>query len=322
MKKSIFQGSVGCMAVIITIFMFFSISYAEQAYKPFGQLPAPKVTPYLLSLMKTGNVYDLGTLRSNDMPLWGGHPPFRVLSYKWHGETTDLKPATLYNELVMGCMHSGTHIDALNHIGEVQADGSIKIGTGDKANPTTTADKAKEWWGANTGDGSKFHPIIVRAVFLDMLKYKGGEDTGGQVTMKRGYGITPEDIKGCMQAQGVAVKPEVPTAFLIRTGMIKYFLVKDSKGYGGDAAGPNLEAEKYMASIGGVVTGSDTVSYEQMLVPQHPVHRWMMFNGIFMNEVLNLENLAKDQAYEGVYIALPLKIKGTSASLIDPIFVH
>lgn len=41
-----------------------------------------------------------------------------------------------------------------------------------------------------------------------------------------------------------------------------------------------------------------------------------------MNEVLNLEDLARDKVYEGVYIALPLKIKGTSASLIDPIFVR
>jgi kynurenine formamidase len=87
-------------------------------------------------------------------------------------------------------------------------------------------------------------------------------------------------------------------------------------------AGPNLEAEKYMVSIGGRVTASDTVSYEQMLVLDHPVHRWMMWNGIFMNEVLNLEGLAKDRIYEGVYIALPTKIKGSTGSLIDPVFIN
>jgi kynurenine formamidase len=77
-----------------------------------------------------------------------------------------------------------------------------------------------------------------------------------------------------------------------------------------------------MVSIGGVVTATDTVSYEQMIVLDHPVHRWMMFNGIFMNEVLNLEGLAEDGIHEGVYIALPTKIKGSSGSLIDPIFIH
>ena len=320
MSKTSIKWFVACVAVVFTLTLV-GMAQAEPCNKTFGNLPAPKMTPYLLSLMRTGNVYDLGTLRSYDMPLWPGHPPFRVLDYKWHGEDMILYPATYTNEQLSCCMHSGTHIDALNHIGEVQPDGSIKLAT-QTPGVYTTAAKAKEWWGSNAGDGGNFHPIILRAVFLDMLKYKGGEDTGGEITLKRGYGITPADIKGCMSAQGVSVRPEIPTAFLIRTGQIKYFLKKDGAGYGGDVAGPNVEAEKYMVSIGGVVTGSDTVSYEQMLVLPHPVHRWMMFNGIFMNEVLDLEQLAKDEVYEGVYIALPLKIKGTTGSMIDPIFIN
>ena len=319
-KKALKLFVVCSVAVIFTLTMV-SVVQAQPTAKTFGNLPPPKFTPYLLSLIKTGNVYDLGVVRSHDMPLWPGHPPFRVLNYKWHGEDMLLYPATYTNELLMCCMHSGTHIDALNHIGEVQPDGTIKLAT-EKPGEFTTAKEAKEWWGSNRGDGRHFHPIILRAVFLDMLKYKGGEDTGGEITLKRGYGITAEDIKGCMQAQGVEVRPEIPTAFLIRTGQVKYFLKKDAKGYGGDVAGPNVEAEKYMVKIGGVVTGSDTVSYEQMIVLPHPVHRWMMFNGIFHNEVLNLEELAKDQVYEGVYIACPLTIAGTTGSMINPIFIN
>ena len=315
---------IGITALSIVLFFslsFTCISFAEPEAKTFGKLPPAKMTPYLLSLIKTGDVYDLGVVRSHDMPMWPGHPAFRVLNYKWHGEDMILKPATYTNELLMCTMHSGTHIDALNHIGEVQEDGSIKLAT-ETPGEFTTAKDAKEWWGSNRGDGGNFHPIILRAVFLDMLKFKGGEDTGGEITMKRGYGITAEDIKGCMEAQGIEVKPDIPTAFLIRTGQIKYFLKKDSDNYGGDVAGPNVEAEEYMVSIGGVVTGSDTVSYEQMLVAPHPVHRWMMFNGVFMNEVLNLEKLAEDEIYEGVYIALPLSIKGTTGSMINPIFIN
>ncbi|MDK2957307.1 MAG: hypothetical protein PWQ57_2803 [Desulfovibrionales bacterium] len=280
----------------------------------YGKLPAPKMTPYLLSLVKKGDVYDLGTVRSEDMPLWSGHPPFRVLPYKWHGDTEDVTPpGTLYNDMVITCMHAGSHIDALNHIGEIR-DGKVILGQ------DVDAEDAREWWGCNWMDGSKFHPILLRAVVLDMLKFKGGEDTGGHVTLPRKYAITAEDIRGCMEAQGVEAKPEIPTAFLVRTGMIKYFKSK-MDNYGGDAAGPNLEAEKYMASIGGVLTGSDTVSYEQMLMGEHPVHRWMMQNGVLMNEVLDLEEVCEAGVVEGVYIALPLKMKGTSGSLIDPIVI-
>jgi len=320
LKKSLKWFLVCTITVVFGLSMVVMVQ-AEPAAKTFGKLPIPKMTPYLLGLMKTGNVYDLGVVRSHDMPLWPGHPPFRVLNYKWHGEDMILYPATYTNELLMCCMHSGTHIDAMNHIGEVQPDGSIKLAT-EIPGEFTTAKKAKEWWGSNRGDGRHFHPIILRAVMLDMLKYKGGEDTGGEITLKRGYGITGADIKGCMAAQGIEVRPEIPTAFLIRTGQMKYFLKKDGKGYGGHVAGPNLDGEKYMASIGGVVTGSDTVSYEQMIVLPHPVHRWMMFNGIFHNEVLNLEELAKDKVYEGVYIACPLTIAGTTGSMINPIFIH
>ncbi len=320
MSRKSMKWFVACVAVLFTLTVV-GMAQAEPCNKTFGKLPPPKFTPYLRSLIKTGNVYDLGVLRSHDMPLWPGHPPFRVLSYKWHGEDMILYPATYTNEILMCCMHSGTHIDALDHIGEVQPDGSIKLAT-ETPGVFTTAKEVKQWWGASKGDGSNFHPIVLRAVFLDMLKYKGGEDTGGEITMKRGYGITAADIRGCMSAQGVAVRPEIPTAFLIRTGQIKYFLKKDGAGYGGDVAGPNVEAEEYMASIGGVVTGSDTVSYEQMIVLPHPVHRWMMFHGIFHNEVLNLEELAKDGVYEGVYIALPLTIAGTTGSMINPIFVN
>lgn len=282
--------------------------------EPYGKLPLPKMTPYLLSLIKKGDVYDLGTVRSHDMPLWSGHPPFRVLPYKWHGDTDDVAPpGTLFNDIVMTCTHAGTHMDALNHIGEIK-DGKIILGE------DVEAEKVRKWWGCDWMDGSKFHPIILRAVILDMLKYKGGEDTGGEITLPRKYGITIEDIDGCIKANNIEVKPNIPTAFLIRTGMIKYFK-KKMDSYGGDAAGPTLETVKYIASIGGVLTGSDTVSYEQMLVGEHPVHRWMMQNGIIMNEVLDLEEVCEAGVTEGVYIALPLKIKGTSASLIDPIII-
>ena len=321
MTRKSLRWFVACSVAVVFTLTMVAMVQAAPSSKTFGNLPAAKMTPYLISLMKTGNVYDMGVVRSHDMPLWPGHPPFRVINYKWHGDDKILYPATYTNELLMCCMHSGTHIDAMNHIGEVQPDGSIKLAT-ETPGVFTTAAKAREWSGASRGGGGHFHPIILRAVMLDMLKYKGGEDTGGEITMKRGYGINAADIKGCMAAQGIEVKPDVPTAFLIRTGQIKYFLKKDGDAYGGDVAGPNLDGEKYMASIGGVVTGSDTVSYEQMIVLPHPVHRWMMFNGIFHNEVLNLEELAKDKVYEGVYIALPLTIQGTTGSLINPIFIH
>jgi kynurenine formamidase len=47
----------------------------------------------------------------------------------------------------------------------------------------------------------------------------------------------------------------------------------------------------------------------------------MMQNEVLMNEVLDLEEVCEAGVTEGVYIALPLKMKGTSGSLIDPIVI-
>jgi kynurenine formamidase len=136
-----------------------------------------------------------------------------------------------------------------------------------------------------------------------MAKYLGTEDTGGEKTVKRAYTYTIDDVKGCMKAQGLEFKPDVPTAFLFRSGHFKYF--KNRSGvYGGENPGPDLKTEEFLVSMGARVTGSDTVSYERMAV------------------VMNLEEICEAGKYEGVYIALPLKIKGASGSLIDPIIIN
>jgi len=293
-----------CVSLLLLLFV--SLSWAGNwVTKSYGKLPAPKITPYMKSLIKTGNVYDLGVVRSGEMPLWPGHPKFIVLNYKFHGEEMILKPATFQNDLVIMCNHAGTHVDALNHIGELRADGKIAIYGG------KTADQIKEWWGMNWMSGADMVPMVLRGVVLDFCKYFNEDPMMRE--------LTAADIKGCMEAQGIKVMPDQPTAFLLRTGWIKPWL-KGTPING--EGGPNMEAEKYMNSIGGVVTGADSVSYEYMPNLPHPVHRYMCLNGWLMNELLNLEGPCADGVYEGIYIALPLKIRGTSGSNIDPILIN
>lgn len=300
---------LACVSFLLLLFA--SLSFAGNwVTKSYGKTPPPKMTPYLKSLIKTGNVYDLGVVRSIDMPLWPGHPKLMVLNYKYHGETKDLEPATYENDLVICCNHSGCHMDALNHIGERQADGSIKIYGG------KTADQIKEWWGMNWMDGSQMVPVMLRGVILDFCKY-----FNEPLVMRV---ITVADVKGCMAAQGIKVMPDVPTAFLMRTGwIIPWLKGPDAIAKVNGEGGPNVETEKYLESIGAVVTGADNVSYEWMPNITHPVHRYMLtYQGIDMVELCNLEGPCADGAYEGVYIALPTKFRGTSGSNIDPILIN
>ena len=79
-----------------------------------------------LALAVRGRVYDLDCERFPGMPLFAGHPAFQVLSYRTprglvnQGDQEWLADNEVnfhwQSEMVMGTVHSGTHIDALSHI--------------------------------------------------------------------------------------------------------------------------------------------------------------------------------------------------------------
>ena len=53
-----------------------------------------------------------------------------------------------------------------------------------------------------------------------------------------------------------------------------------------------------------------------------PVHTLLLIeNGIHLMESLDLEALARDRVYEFLFVALPLKIRGATASMVDPLAV-
>jgi kynurenine formamidase len=54
-----------------------------------------------------------------------------------------------------------------------------------------------------------------------------------------------------------------------------------------------------------------------------PVHRRLIVeNGIHIIESLDLEELAASEVTEFLFIALPLKIRGATGSMIDPVAVY
>jgi kynurenine formamidase len=50
------------------------------------------------------------------------------------------------------------------------------------------------------------------------------------------------------------------------------------------------------------------------------VHTHLLIErGIYLMESLDLEQLAADRVYEFCFVALPLKIRGATGSMIDPL---
>jgi kynurenine formamidase len=53
-----------------------------------------------------------------------------------------------------------------------------------------------------------------------------------------------------------------------------------------------------------------------------PVHTHLLIEqGIYIMESIYLENLARERAYDFLFVALPIKIAGTTGSMIDPVAV-
>ena len=79
--------------------------------------------------------------------------------------------------------------------------------------------------------------------------------------------------------------------------------------------------------MGVVATGTDTETYEVMPTPDRgspanpqPVHTKLLIeNGIYLLESIYLEEIAREKVYEFLFVMLPLKIRGATGSMVDPL---
>ena len=278
--------------------------------RPFGAMPVPRVTPELLSVVRTGEVYSLEQIVEQGIPFWEGHPPLVISPYVRHGDMPELAPASVGNEITTLPMHGGTHIDALSHIGK-WVDGEIELHGGVKVKNVMSSS------GYTALGAENFPPIILRGVLLDVAGSHGSE------VLPDSYGITGADLKRCEESQGVNISES--SAVLIRTGFSKYWRT-DNGRFSNKGAGINIDGARYLAERKIALVGTDTEAVEQWPFdpegPPLPVHTYLIVdNGITHVESLYLDRLSAARAYEFLFIALPLRIRGATGSQIHPIAI-
>lgn len=287
---------------------------------PAGDI-GPKAIVEAARLVNEGKWYSLATARYHGMPLFPGHPPFQVLNYRTPPgiKAEGAEPWGPPNEAGLGYMaeyvmatsHSGAHIDALGHmtIGEDHR----WYGEGNTGDHLTDH-------GPNHGDAEKLPPFFTRGIMLDPPAYRGVEALGS------GEPVTGDELTAIAKAQGVAIRPL--DVVLIRTGYLKYWPDEEAMAEH-RTAGPDLSAAEWLLDHGVVATGTDTETYEVQPAPDRgeppnpqPVHtRLLIENGIYLLESVYLEELARDHVYEFLFIALPLKIRGATGSMVDPLAI-
>ena len=287
---------------------------------PIGKLP-PEQMVKAARLVREGRTYSLAAARYPGMPLFPGHPPFQVLNYRTPRGigVPGAKPGGPINdaglgymaEYVMATSHSGAHIDALAHM--TVGDDSHWYGGG-------RADDHLTDFGPTYGDAAKMPPFFTRGVLLDAPGYRGLD------CLPKGSPIDAAEMDAICAAEGVTVEPW--DVVLIRTGYMG--LWPDAERMAAHkTAGPDISAARWLLQRGVVATGTDTETYEVQPAPDpgptgnpQPVHTLLLIdNGIHIMESLDLEALARDRVYEFLFVALPLKIRGATGSMVDPLAI-
>lgn len=285
----------------------------------YGRLPAPRLTPELLSLVKTGEVYSLGVDFQEGMLTPGAAmKSYSILPHLRHGDPSAIEPGTAAAEVIRMSIHVGTHIDALCHIAERQNEAGEADPAGE---PRLYAGEGKSVLAVETVTSAgqqhlsieQMPPILMRGVMLDVAGYKKVE------TLPPAYPVGADDIRATMAKQGSGIGDD--TAVLVRTGAYRLLRAGDPV-YRDAQTGLNLEAAQFLVSQGMTLVGADNMAVEAMPPMDHSVHRFLLVNsGITHVENLNLDELAAARCYEFLLIIAPLKLTGATGSWVNPLAI-
>ncbi|MBA3872023.1 MAG: cyclase family protein [Anaerolineae bacterium] len=276
----------------------------------YGALPVPQMTPELISLIKTGTVYSLAVVWNEGIPVPTPMVPYTLSPRLRHGDLADIAPASAAAEVVTMAAHTGTHIDALCHIGEIQ-DGDVKLYSGE--NQVVSAKEHVTYQGQTHLSIADMPPIITRAVLVDIAGYKGVN------VLPDGYVISAAEIQEALAAQKVNIQPG--SAVLIRTGFHQH-LASGNLASRDAIAGIGLEAAQWLQQQGMILIGADNMTVEAMPPMDHAVHRFLLVHhGITHLENLYLDELAAKRVYECLLIVTPLRLQGATGSWVHPIAI-
>ena len=264
----------------------------------------------VLKQVAGGKIYDLGVDLFVGMPtccaafgdqtyqIWMTHTPAR-------GNAKELQSYS--GDGVSMYTHTGTHIDALSHFG---LNGKIwnQVSAGDAL--------GVRGWTKSGAD--KYPPIVARGVLIDVARSKN------VAHLPASYSITVADLQEALKKQRTTLRPG--DVVLMRTGLMTLW-PGESKYRVADQAGLNLEAAQWLVEgQKAMLLGADNFGVESFPskdpVNFVPVHTYLLAEqGVSLLEVLWLEELAKDQVYEFLFIASPLKMRGATASPIRPLAI-
>jgi kynurenine formamidase len=217
------------------------------------------------------------------------------------------------DDIIIMPLQSGTQWDALSH-----ATYDNKIYNGYSADQVSSK-------GAMKNDITQAADAMVgRGVLLDVARARGVD------WLDQGYVITPEDLDAAAEMGGVEVG--AGDHVFLRTGAMTQVRARGEWGdyAGGDAAGPGLDCVEWIATNEIAAIASDTWGFEvrpnETPDVNQPLHIVLIvYMGLWMGEIFDLDPLADDCAADGVYEFMyagpPLPFTRAVGSPLNPMAV-
>ncbi len=295
----------------------------EVGVSPFGaddqigmlNLLTSETTRDVLARADGGTVIDLSVDVFVGMPTWtaGGEPPFQLwMEHTPRGSAVDdpIGVGRAQNEHVSWSadamsmfVHSGTHIDTLNHFGY---DGRIWNGF--------SADEhlgSKHWTKAGA---DQLPPIIARGVLIDVAAAHGVD------CLPDSHAIGREDLEAALDRQSVELA--VGDVVLVRTGRGSTW--PDAAAYLPREPGLDLGGATFLAEAGAIAIGADNIALEVLPSPDPDnwmaVHTYLLAEcGVPIIEVIDLEELSVRRLYEFAFVGACMKIRGATGGPMRPL---
>lgn len=288
--------------------------WCKSKYGPNDELGAANLlTPQLAleaaKLVKTGKTYRLGVETNSKTPAFGPRSWSLVVNQPGQAGGIGLGPTkTNYNDdIYMGYVGTGSQIDGLGHIGVdnvyyncnknsefVQANGLTKLGV------------------------EKIPPFVTRGVLLDMTAYYG------KSMLSEGTAFNRKEIEAQAKRQGTEIRQG--DVVLFHTGW-QSLVGKDDARFLRGEPGLGKDGALYLASKNVLAVGADTWGLDA--IPFEPgvgvfeVHQILLArSGIYILENMDTAELAKDQAWEFMFVLGVSRFTGGVQGIVNPVAIR
>jgi kynurenine formamidase len=257
-------------------------------------------------LIRTGEVFELGRVLSDSMPLPNGRR-FEILTKRTRNDPGTNKRGSNEELIVSEIGQVGTQFDTFSH----------QMIDGKMYNCVKIDDVATRAGFTKMGV-DKVGTLMTRGVMLDIAALKGVP------MLADNYEITVADLQAALAAQKLTLSPG--DAIIINTGWGQLW-GRDNARFGRSSPGIGTAAAEWLAKQDPMIVGADNTAVEITPNPNAqlagPVHQIMLVvNGIHLLENLRLDQLASQRVYEFALIVEPLKIQGGTGSTVAPVAIR